>query len=256
MEKEHIIPTIIDDFIEIYGNKNLEESKKDYFEDKRKRALETYYKLSTWADDADVRTSCRYNIGVDQLNEWLRESVLLNESTSPENPWFKRGITYLKRFPEAFAYICSYKNPRTHQDVGVCKGFKSEKEFKEFVDTLVSETKTPDISTIFASKLDQYLELIHKSGKEALKEDTPVVDDVEDHEELVDASPEGHYQVVCGCFDGTDVVEDFTSKEDAEAYYNNLIDNESDMYEFIELRDLSDEPVDDLSVTDWDYIDD
>lgn len=39
----------------------------------KQRALEYYNKVKDWAGDKDAlnRTSCKYNVGVDQLNEWI-----------------------------------------------------------------------------------------------------------------------------------------------------------------------------------------
>lgn len=44
-----------------------------YYQEKKKRILESYKKFSSWADDADVRTAVKYNISLEQLRSMLAE---------------------------------------------------------------------------------------------------------------------------------------------------------------------------------------
>lgn len=89
----------------------------------------------------------------------------LKEGVHPDNPWLKRAIAYLNRYPDAYAYICSYKNPHTHQDVGIAKGFRTKEEFDAYVRLLTKESKTPDISTLFQSNKQDYIDYL-KDNKE------------------------------------------------------------------------------------------
>ena len=73
MEKEKE-KSIVDIFIDAYADNPIkEEIKHDAYEDKKKQVLATYHKLAGWSDDADIRTSCRCNVTLDQLHEWLQE---------------------------------------------------------------------------------------------------------------------------------------------------------------------------------------
>ena len=51
---------------------NEEENQKPEWERKKQRTLEYYNTIKEWAgNDALNRTSCRFNVGVDQLKEWI-----------------------------------------------------------------------------------------------------------------------------------------------------------------------------------------
>ena len=106
-----------------------------------------------------------FNVIVCEPEEEIEET--LKEGVTANSPWFKKGMWYFSRFPNTFAFVCGYTNPKTHQKVAVLKGFQDEKEFREFVNKLVNDTKTPDVEVMYASKLSDYYRAMHEDFNDA-----------------------------------------------------------------------------------------
>lgn len=72
---QDLTDTFLDDLKSIDEPEKVEECSKPEWEEKKDRVLEYYNTIKEWAGDkAKDQTSSKYNIGLDQLNEWLGEN--------------------------------------------------------------------------------------------------------------------------------------------------------------------------------------
>lgn len=153
------------------------------------------------------------------------DEKLIKEGVSLDNPSLKKGITYLNRYPNSFGYICSYLNNKTHQQVLVNKGFKTEKELMKYVKEIEKNKDVVDVSVIRQGEQSKYYKAMKKDNKslENLDSSNKVNEEykAEDVFEFEDDVPMTFGKIVDMMFD-----ELKTSALDDEAYTNTLSDEE------------------------------
>lgn len=153
------------------------------------------------------------------------DEKLIKEGVSLDNPSLKKGIAYLNRYPNSFGYICSYLNNKTHQQVLVNKGFKTEKELMKYVKEIEKNKDVVDVSVIRQGEQSKYYKAMKKDNEslENLDSSNKVNEEykAEDVFEFEDDAPMTFGKIVDMMFD-----ELKTSALDDEAYTNTLSDEE------------------------------
>lgn len=153
------------------------------------------------------------------------DEKLIKEGVSLDNPSLKKGIAYLNRYPKSFGYICSYLNNKTHQQVLVNKGFKTEKELMKYVKEIEKNKDVVDVSVIRQGEQSKYYKAMKKDNEslENLDSSNKVNEEykAEDVFEFEDDVPMTFGKIVDMMFD-----ELKTSALDDEAYTNTLSDEE------------------------------
>lgn len=247
MEKEQ---SVVDIFIDAYADKPIkEEIKPDAYEDKKKRVLDLYHKICNWADNADIRTSCRCNVTTDQLQEWLKEdaeceqkplaesSDKLNEASTAEKKSLKlggkatddlargRGIASIKDKDERDAAVAALKAGR-----------------KDLVDKeFIGDRKNLHIE----NDLDKKATKMQQAMTEECLDEDVLNHDCDNSPAII---PENDlWEVVCVSLDGNRIKATFDNKDVAEEYYNDLKANDGYyMYSDIEIHNLSSDLTEDL----------
>lgn len=252
MEKEKE-KSIVDIFIDAYADNPIkEEIKHDAYEDKKKQVLATYHKLAGWSDDADIRTSCRCNVTLDQLHEWLQED---NASEAEHLEECAESTTELEESSTAERKSLKLGGEAT-DDLARGRGIASIKD-KDERDAAVAALKAGRKDLVDKEFIGdrKNLHIENDLDRKAAKMQRVMAEDCLDEDTLADASDDeivvvpdkDLWEVVCITLDGDRIKTTFDSKDEAEAYYNDLKDSGCYyIYSDIKLSKLSADLTEDL----------
>jgi len=99
--------------------------------------------------------------GVDEFEIIANESF--NEGVSLDNPSLKKGLGYLSRYPNKNAYVCSYRDMRTHQVVTVDRGFDTYEDLMKYIRAMEAANKNiGSFEVLYSNDLEKYYDALNQ----------------------------------------------------------------------------------------------